>query len=190
MTEDVRNNLVYQIGGVYFVLLHGTRPGHACLQRVYDARCKLCHDIVYHIMLQKMTMRKAKSRCSMFPLQNICLIHRSVVEIDGYGAFSHARLDFPIRTAQNSLPMPQNSRNLNILGFRFLYQTLKCQFRASSASRWTFKVIPVISATRSVRKRGPNCIWSHLYFFNFFHLIHREIMKKGLIGMKFQGESD
>ena len=146
-------------------------------------------------MLPKMMMCKIKSRCNMFPLQNIHLIHPSLFEIDEYGYFWHAGLDFPIRTAWYSLPMLQNSRNTFYLGFRCLYQTLKCLFRASNASRWTFKVIPVISATRSVRKWSQSCIVRHLYFGGSFdcfdfHLIHREIMKKGLIGVKFQSECD
>ena len=64
-------------------------------------------------MLPKMMMCKIKSRCNRFPLQNIHLIHPSVVEIDGHGAFWHAGLDFPIRSARNSLPMTQNSRKPN-----------------------------------------------------------------------------
>ena len=52
-------------------------------------------------------------------IENMRLIHRSVVQIDGYGAFRHAGLDFPIRTARNSLPMPQNSRNLFFKIFDF-----------------------------------------------------------------------
>ena len=69
----------------------------------------------YHIILNDdMYSNVTLQLC---PLQNIHVMHRSLVEIDEHGSFLHAQLDFPITTAQNNLPMLENSPNTRFPDF-------------------------------------------------------------------------